>query len=230
MKNRETNERERTRTRTKNENKNEDEKRETTKNEKTGGSEEINVSPAPDADPIAGKPKTHHFPPYSRAGGRIHPKTRIFGHPQRKSLLHESREPYPCHTFRSDTAKIFTPKCNFEATHAQRCNSCRSGACPNVQIPYPCRLRRRQEHPKKPAIITAWPESGLVRLAKRYASQPHAGAPATPGGKRRDRAKRPPPPRTPQYAALARENEGSGPGGWPVWAPAPSPWSSLSYY
>ena len=176
----------------------------------------------------AGKPKTHHFPSYSRAGGRNQQKSMIFEQPQRRSVLHESREPYPCHTFRNDAAGFFTPSCNFEATHAQRCNSCRSGACPNVQFPRPCRLRRRQEPPKNLAIITARPESRLVRLAKRYASQPHAAAPATPGGKRRNRAKRPHPPRTPQYAALARKNEGSGPGGWDVGAPAPSPWSSLS--
>ena len=181
-----------------------------------------------EAEPIAEKPKTQHFPSYSQAGRRNQQKTMIFKHPQRKSVLHESREPYPCHTFRNDAADFFTPSCNFEATHAQRCNSCRSGACPNVQIPYPCRLRQRREPPKKPTIITARPESGLVRLAKRYASQPHAGAPATPGGKRRNRAKRPHPPRTPQYAALARENEGFGPGGWDVCTPAPSPWSSLS--
>ena len=93
-------------------------------------------------------------------------------------MLHESREPYPCHTFRNDAADFLTPSCNFEATHAQRCNSCRSGACPNVQIHYPCRLRRRQEPFKNPAIITIRPRIGLVRLAKRHASQPHAAAPA----------------------------------------------------
>ena len=138
-------------------------------------------------------------------------------------MLHESREPYPCHTFRSDAAEIFTPSRSLKATHAQRCNSCRSGACPNVQIPYPCRLRRRQGPPKKPAIITARPESGLVRLAKRYASQPHAGAPATPGGKRRNRAKRPHPPRTPQYAALARKKGGVRAGGLGSGVPSPLP-------
>ena len=81
---------------------------------------------------------------------------------------------------------------------------------------------------KNQSIINARPENGLVRLAKAYASQPHAATPATPEGKRRNRAKRPHPPRTPQYAALARKNEGSGPGGWEVCMAAPSPWSSLS--
>ena len=138
-------------------------------------------------------------------------------------MLHESREPYPCHTFRSDAAEIFTPPRSLKATHAQRCNSCRSGACPNVQIPYPCRLRRRQGPPKKPAIITARPESGLVRLAKRYASQPHAGAPATPGGKRRNRAKRPPLPLGPPNMLLSFEKT-RGPGrGAGTWGPQPPP-------
>ena len=141
-------------------------------------------------------------------------------------MLHESREPYPCHTFRSDAAETFTPSRNLKATHAQRCNSCRSGACPNVQIPYPCRLRRRQGPPKKPAIITARPESGLVRLAKRYASQPHAGAPATPEGKRRNRAKRPHTPRNPQYAALTRKTKGSGRGAG-MWGRQPPPLGRL---
>ena len=153
------------------------------------------------------------FLPILERKGESSKKTRIFGHPRRTSVLHESREPYPCHTFRSDAAEIFTPPRSLKATHAQRCNSCRSGACPNVQIPYPCRLFRRQGPPKNPVIINTRPESGLVRLAKRYASQPHAGAPATPGGKRQNRAKRPHPPRTPQYAALASKNEGFGPGG-----------------
>ena len=143
--------------------------------------------PASEAEPIAQNPKTHHFPLYSRAGGRILQKIRIFGHPRRKSLPNESRKPYPCHTFRSDAAEIFTPSCSLEATHAQRRNSCHSGACPNVQFPHPCRPRRRQEPTEKPSIITARPETGLVRLAKPYASQPHAAAPATPEGKPHNR-------------------------------------------
>ena len=153
------------------------------------------------AEPIAGEPKTHHFPSYSRAGGRNQQKSMILEQPQKRSVLHESREPYPCHTFRNDAADFFTPSCNFEATHAQRCNSCRSGACPNVQFPHPCRLRRRQEPPKNLAIITARPETRLVRLAKRYASQPHAAAPATPGGKRRNRAKGHPTPDPPRWCS-----------------------------
>ena len=139
----------------------------------------------------AGKPKTHHFRSHSRAGGRNQQKSMIFEEPQRRSVLHESREPYPCHTFRNDAADFFTPSCNFEATHAQRCNSCRSGACPNVQIPYPCRLRRRQEPCKNLAIITIRPRIGLVRVVNYRPCQPHAGATATPEKKRRNRAKGP---------------------------------------
>ena len=175
------------------------------------------------AEPIAGEPKTHHFPSYSRAGGRTQQKSVIFEQPQRRSVLHESREPYPCHTFRNDAAGFFTPSCNFEATHAQRCNSCRSGACPNVQIPYPRRLRRRHGPPKKQTIITARPESGLVRLAKRYASQPHTGAPATPGGKRRDRAKRPHPPRTLPICCSRSRKRRVRAGGLACVSPSPLP-------
>ena len=47
-----------------------------------------------EAEPIARKQKTKHFPSYSRAGGRTQPKTMIFGHPRRKSLLNESRKVY----------------------------------------------------------------------------------------------------------------------------------------
>ena len=169
-----------------------------------------------------------HLPSYSRGGERIQQKATISGHLQRESLLNENRKARPCHTLHTSAARICTPEGVKSATHAQRRNSCRSGACPDVQIPHPCRLRRRHEPSKNPAIITIRPRIGLVRLAKAYASQPHAGAPATPEGKRRNRAKRPHPPRNPQYAALARKNEGSGPGGWDLGASAPSPWSSLS--
>ena len=139
------------------------------------------------AEPIAREPKTHHFPSYSRAGGRNQQKTMIFEQPQRRSVLHESREPYPCHTFRNDAADFFTPSCNFEATHAQRRNSCRSGACPNVQIHYPCRLRRRQEPSKNLAIITTRPRIRLVRVVNYCPCQPNAGATATPEKKQRNR-------------------------------------------
>ena len=47
----------------------------------------------------------------------------------------------------------------------------------------------RQEPYKNLTIITIRPRIGLVRLAKRYASQPHAAAPTTPGGKQRNHAK-----------------------------------------
>ena len=129
----------------------------------------------------AGKPKTHHFPSYSRAGGRNQQKSMIFEQPQRRSVLHESREPYPCHTYRNDAADFFTPSCNFEATHAQRCNSCRSGACPNVQIHYPCRPRRRQEPSKKlshnhyPAKNQARPRCKLLSLPAKRSSDRDAG-------------------------------------------------------
>ena len=106
----------------------------------------------------------------------------IFEESQRLTVLHESREPYPCHTFRNDAAGFFTPSYNFEANHAQRCNSFRSGTCPNVQIHYPCRLRRRQEPPKKQFIIIARPETGLVSLAK-----PHL-----PASRTQQRPRRPP--------------------------------------
>ena len=157
------------------------------------------------AEPIAGEPKTHHFPSYSRAGGRNQQKSMIFEQPQRRSVLHESREPYPCHTFRNDAADFFTPSCNFEATHAQRCNSCRSGACPNVQIHYPCRLRRRQEPCKNLAIITIRPRNGLVRVVNYCPCQPNAGATATPEKKQRNRAKRPHPPGPPHTSRIPRK-------------------------
>ena len=117
----------------------------------------------------------------------------IFKHPQRKSVLHESREPYPCHTFRNDAAVFFAPSCNVEATHAQRCNSCRSGACPNVQIHYPCRLRRRQEPSKNLAIITIRPRIGLVRLANYCPCQPHAAETAQDREKTTKSRQTPPP-------------------------------------
>ena len=122
------------------------------------------------------------------SSGRAKPtKTMIFKHPQRKSVLHESREPYPCHTFRNDAADFFTPSCNFEATHAQRCNSCRSGACPSVQIHYACRLRRRQEPYKNLAIITTRPRIRLVRVVNYCPCQPNAAATATQERKQRNR-------------------------------------------
>ena len=139
------------------------------------------------AEPIAGEPKTHHFPSHSRAGGGTQQKSMIFEQPQRRSVLHESREPYPCHTFRNDAADFFTPSCNFEATHAQRCNSCRSGACPNVQIHYPCRPRRRQEPSKNLAIITTRPRIRLVRVVNYCPCQPNAAATATQERKQRNR-------------------------------------------
>ena len=140
-----------------------------------------------EAEPIAREPKTHHFPSYSRAGGRNQQKSMIFEQPQRRSVLHESREPYPCHTFRNDAADFFTPSCNFEATHAQRCNSCRSGAWPTMPNPSPCRPHRREKAPQAPAIITIGADIGLVRLQNTHASQPHARATATPEKKQRNR-------------------------------------------
>ena len=114
----------------------------------------------------------------------------IFKHLRRKSLLNESRKVCPCHTFQSDASEIFTPTCSLSATHAKRCNSCRSGAWRTMPKPYPCRARRRRKPHQAPAIITIGQEIGLVRLEKHHASHPHAGATATPEGKRRNRAKR----------------------------------------
>ena len=90
-----------------------------------------------------------HLPSYSRGGERIQQKATISGHLQRESLLNENRKARPCHTLHTSAARICTPEGVKSATHAQRRNSCRSGACPNVQIPYPCRLRRRQGPPKE---------------------------------------------------------------------------------
>ena len=73
------------------------------------------------------------FLPILERKGESSKKPRIFGHPRRTSVLHESREPYPCHTFRSDAAEIFTPSRRLKATHAQPCNSCRLKACPNTR-------------------------------------------------------------------------------------------------
>ena len=145
----------------------------------------------------------HHFPPYSRAGGRIHQKTMIFGHLRRKLLLNESRKVCPCHTFQTDAAEIFTPTCSLSATHAKRCNSCRSGAWPTMPKPHPCRARRRQKPNQALAIITIGTEGGLVPLEKHHTSHPHAGATAKPEGKRRNRAKRP----RGKTLRIPRENE-----------------------
>ena len=73
------------------------------------------------------------FLPILERKGESSTKKRIFGHPRRTCVLHESREPYPCHTFRSDAAEIFTPSRRLKATHAQPCNSCRFKACPNTR-------------------------------------------------------------------------------------------------
>ena len=172
-----------------------------------------------------------HLPSYSRGGERIQQKATISGHLQRESLLNENRKARPCHTLHTSAARICTPEGVKSATHAQRRNSCRSGACPNVQIQYPCRLRRRQGPPKKPAIITARPESGLVRLNKPYASQPHAGAPATTEGKRRNRDKTPERPLPVPLCVPPSKNRGPrGPTGLRGTPPSPCPITRLSYY
>ena len=148
--------------------------------------------------PLARRPKMHHFPPYSRAGEQIERKSMLFNLLRRKLLLNDMREVCPCHTFQTDATKIFTPEGVKIATHAQRHNSCRFGACPTMPKDHPCHARRRQEPCKNLAIITIRPRIGLVRVVNTHASQPHARATATPEGKRRNRAKTPHPPGPPK--------------------------------
>ena len=135
-----------------------------------------------------------HLPSYSRGGERIQQKATISGHLQRESLLNENRKARPCHTLHTSKARICTPEGVKSATHAQRRNSCRSGACPNVEIPHPCRLRRRHETSKNPTIITIRARIRLVRLANYCPCQPHAAAPAQDGEKTTKSRQTPPPP------------------------------------
>ena len=128
-----------------------------------------------------------HLPSYSRGGERIQQKATISGHLQRESLLNENRKARPCHTLHTSAARICTPEGVKSATHAQRRNSCRSGACPNVQIHYPCRPRRRQEPSKNLAIITTRPRIRLVRVVNYCPCQPNAAATATQERKQRNR-------------------------------------------
>ena len=128
-----------------------------------------------------------HLPSYSRGGERIQQKATISGHLQRESLLNENRKARPCHTLHTNAARICTPEGVKSATHAQRRNSCRSGACPKVQIHYPCRLRRRQEPSKNLAIITTRPRIRLVRVVNYCPCQPNAAATATQERKQRNR-------------------------------------------
>ena len=83
-----------------------------------------------------------------------------------------------------------------------------------MQIPHPCRARRRQEPCKNLAIITMRPRIGLVRVVNYSPCQPHAGATATPEKKLQNRAKGP-------YAA---------PRGCPEVPPAPTLIHCKSYY
>ena len=138
-----------------------------------------------------------HLPSYSRGGERIQQKATISGHLQRENLLNENRKARPCHTLHTSKARICTPEGVKSATHAQRRNSCRSGACPNVQLHYPCRLRRRHEPSKNPAIITIRPRNGLVRLANYCPCQPHGAAPAQDREKTTKSGQTPPPPSGP---------------------------------
>ena len=153
---------------------------------------------APEAEPSAGRPQVLHIPSYSRGGWRIHQKALIFEHTRRKSLRNDSRKVYPCRTFQTDAAEINTPTCSLSATHAKRCNSCRSGAWPTMPKPNPCRARRRQKPNQGLAIITIGTEIGLVPLEKHHASHPRGRASAKPEGKRRNRAKRAHPPGPPK--------------------------------
>ena len=135
-----------------------------------------------------------HLPSYSRGGERIQQKATISGHLQRESVLNGNRKARPCHTLHTSAARICTPEGVKSATHAQRRNSCRSGACPKVQIPHPCRLRQRHEPSKNPTIITIRPRIGLVRLANYCPCQPHAAAPAQDREKSTKSGQKPPPP------------------------------------
>ena len=169
-----------------------------------------------------------HLPSYSRGGERIQQKATISGHLQRESLLNENRKARPCHTLHTSAARICTPEGVKSATHAQRRNSCRSGACPNVQIPHPCRLRRRQRPPKKLAIITARPESGLVRDALQNALP----ASRTQQRPRRQKANdeiapnAPTPPGPPNMLLSLEKTTGPGQGAGP-WGPQPPPLGRL---
>ena len=182
-----------------------------------------------EAEPIAGRPQVLHIPSYSRERGRIHQKTIIFGHLRRKSLLNESREPYPCHTFRSDAAEIFTPSRSLKATHAQRRNSCRSGACPNVQIPHPCRLLRRQDPQKKPShnqcAARKWARPPCKSLC-----QPAARSNARDAGRQTTKSRQtPPPPQDPPICcSLLSLEKTKGPGrGAGTWGRQPPPLGRL---
>ena len=128
-----------------------------------------------------------HLPSYSRGGERIQQKATISGHLQRESLLNENRKARPCHTLHTNAARICTSEGVKSATHAQRCNSCRSGACPNVQNHCPCRPRRRQEPSKNLTIITTRPRIRLVRVVNYCPCQPNAAATATQERKQRNR-------------------------------------------
>ena len=150
------------------------------------------------AELIAQKPQRLYFPLYSRAGEQIERKSLLFNHLRRKLLLNDMREVWPCHTFQTDATKIFTPEGVKIATHAQRHNSCRFGACPTMPKDHPCHARRRQEPCKNLAIITIRPRIGLVRVVNYRPCQPNAGAPATPEKKQRNRAKTPHPPGPPK--------------------------------
>ena len=134
-----------------------------------------------------------HLPSYSRGGERIQQKATISGHLQRESLHNENRKARPCHTLQTNAARIFTPEGVKIATHAQRRNSCRSGACPKVQIPHPCRLNQRHDPSKNPTIITIRPRIGLVRLANYCPCQPHAAETAQDSEKTTKSRQTPPP-------------------------------------
>ena len=164
-----------------------------------------------------------HLPSYSRGGERIQQKATISGHLQRESLLNENRKARPCHTLQTDAARIFTPEGVKIATHAQRHNSCRFGACPTMPKDHPCRARRRQEPCKNIAIITIRPRIGLVRVVNYRPCQPHAGATATPEKKQRNRAKRPHPPGPPHTSRIPRKYSPQRPPKAPGSPPSPCP-------
>ena len=167
-----------------------------------------------------------HLPSYSRGGERIQQKATISGHLQRESLLNENRKARPCHTLHTSAARICTPEGVKSATHAQRRNSCRSGACPNVQIPYPCRLRRRQGPPKNGhnhCAARKWARPPCKTLC-----QPAARRSARDAGRQTTKSRQTPPPPQDPPICCSRSKKGGGPGrGAGTCEPQPPPLGRL---
>ena len=100
--------------------------------------------------------------------------------------------------------------------HVRTCNFHIPAVCVDVK------------NPKKP-IHNHCAARKWARPPCKSLCQPAARRSARDAGRQTTKSRQtPPPPRTPQYAALVRKKGGSGPGGWEVGSPDPSPWSSLS--